>query len=203
MITFFKDDEKRTIVFLCVSLASLVISFFDIGELPIDLAWVAILLCGIPIVKGAIVGLVTEFDIKADVLVSLALIASVIIGEIFAAGEVAFIMSIGAFLEERTVKKARAGIEKLVHLSPQTARIIHNGEERIVLYEEVQAGDVLRVLAGETIAVDGIIIKGQTSVDQSVMTGEPLPVDKGEGDEVKSGTVNQFGTFDIIAQKVG
>lgn len=203
MTRFFKDKEKRTLLFLAVSFPALLISFFNIGNLPIDIAWAAILLCGIPIVKGAIVGLVTEFDIKADVLVSLALIASVIIGEIFAAGEVAFIMALGAYLEERTVAKARAGIEKLVHLTPTTARIIRNSEEIIIPAEQIKQGDILRVLAGETIAVDGRITKGQTSVDQSVMTGESMPVDKSEGDEVFSGTVNQFGTFEMIAQKVG
>ncbi|WP_018305675.1 heavy metal translocating P-type ATPase [Desulfitobacterium hafniense] len=203
MLTFFKDEEKRTILFLVLSLPALILSFFEIGSFPVDPAWIAILLCGIPIIKGAIVGLVTEFDIKADVLVSLALIAAIFIGEIFAAGEVAFIMAIGAYLEERTVAKARAGIEKLVHLTPTTARLVNNGEERIVPAEQVKVGDVLRVLAGETIAVDGIIISGQTSVNQAVMTGESLPVDKSTGDEVSSGTVNQFGTFDMQATKVG
>ncbi len=203
MIKFIQDEEKRTLFFLGVSLPALVISFFHIGNLPVDAAWIAILLCGIPIIKGAIAGLVTEFDMKADVLVSIALVASVIIGEIFAAGEVAFIMAVGAYLEERTVAKARAGIEKLVHLTPTTARLLKDGEEIIVPSEQVKPGDILRVLAGETIAVDGIITKGQTSIDQSVMTGESLPVDKSEGDEVSSGTVNQFGTFDMAARKVG
>lgn len=200
---FFKNGEKRMLLFLGISLITLIISIFDIGHLPINAAWIAIILCGIPIIKGAVVGLVTEFDIKADVLVSLALIASVFIGEIFAAGEVAFIMALGAYLEERTVAKARAGIEKLVHLTPATARVIRGGEESIIPAEQIQSGDILRVLAGETIAVDGMITKGQTSIDQSVMTGESLPVDKSEGDEVSSGTVNQFGTFEMIAQKVG
>lgn len=203
MLQFFKDDNKRTILFLAVSLVSLVISFFGAGRITVDAAWVAILLCGIPIVKGAVVGLVTAFDIKADVLVSIALIASLFIGEIFAAGEVAFIMAIGAYLEERTVAKARAGIEKLVHLTPTTARVVRGGREEIIPAEQVAFGDTLRVLAGETIAVDGVITAGQTSVDQSVMTGESLPVDKGVGDEVSSGTVNQFGTFDMAAQRVG
>ena len=195
-------NEERTMLFLVLSACSLVIGFFQIG-LPIDPVWGAVLLCGIPIVKGAIVGLITEFDIKADVLVSIALIASIAIGEIFAAGEVAFIMAVGAYLEERTVAKARAGIEKLVHLTPVTARVVRGGTEEIIPAEQVKAGDTLRVLAGETVAVDGVILKGKTSVDQSVMTGESLPVDKEEGDEVFSGTVNQFGTFDMAAQKVG
>ncbi|AFQ43912.1 heavy metal translocating P-type ATPase [Desulfosporosinus meridiei] len=203
MIKLLKDEEKRTVLFLGISFISVVISFLNVGDLPFDVAWLAILLCGIPIIKGAVVGLVTEFDIKADVLVSIALIAAVIIGEIFAAGEVAFIMAIGAYLEERTVAKARAGIEKLVHLTPTTARVARNGEEVIVSAEQVKVGDILRVLAGETIAVDGIIINGQTSVNQAVMTGESLPVDKSEGDEVYSGTVNQYGTFEMKATKVG
>lgn len=202
LLKLFKDGENRTVLFLAVSLVSIIVSFFNVGDLPINAAWVAILLCGIPTIKGAVVGLVTEFDIKADVLVSIALIASVIIGEIFAAGEVAFIMALGAYLEERTVAKARAGIEKLVHLIPTTARIVRNGEEMIVPAEQVKVGDILRVLAGETIAVDGIILNGQTSVNQAVMTGESLPVDKSTGDEVSSGTVNQFGTFDMKATKV-
>ncbi len=203
MIIFLKNEGKRTILFLTLSIPALIISFFNIGNLPIDAAWIAILLCGIPIVKGAVVGIVTEFDIKADVLVSIALIAAIFIGETFAAGEVAFIMALGAYLEERTVAKARAGIEKLVHLTPTTARVIQDGKEAILPAGQVKIGDVLRVLAGETVAVDGIILKGQTSIDQSVMTGESLPMDKSEGDEVFSGTVNQFGTFDMIAQKVG
>lgn len=203
MIDLVKNEEKRTVFFLLLSACSLVIGFFQIGNLPVDPVWVAILLCGTPIVKGAVVGLVTEFDIKADVLVSIALVASIVIGEIFAAGEVAFIMAVGAYLEERTVAKARAGIEKLVHLTPATARVVRDGTEQMIPAEQVKIGDTLRVLAGETVAVDGVILKGKTSVDQSVMTGESLPVDKEEGDEVFSGTVNQFGTFDMAAQKVG
>jgi heavy metal translocating P-type ATPase len=203
LITYLKNAEKRTVLFLILSVPALLISFFNIGKLPLDAAWVAILLCGIPIIKGAVIGLVTEFDVRADVLVSIALIASIFIGETFAAGEVAFIMALGAYLEERTVAKARAGIEKLVHLTPTTARVVRDSKEEIMPAEQVKVGNVLRVLAGETVAVDGVIIKGQTSIDQSVMTGESLPMDKGEGDEVFSGTVNQFGTFDMVAQKVG
>lgn len=194
---------KRDIVFLAISAVALVVSIFRLIPLPFDAAWVAIILCGVPILLEAIVGLVTSFDIKADVLVSIALVASVIIGEIFAAGEVAFIMQLGALLEDLTVARARAGIEKLVHLTPRTARIVRGTEEAVVPAEEVQVGDLLRVLPGETIPVDGVIVSGQTSINQAVMTGESLPVDKKAGDEVSSGTVNQFGSFDMRATKVG
>lgn len=199
---FFKDEDKRTVLFLVLSAFSLLISFLHILNFKMDIAWVAIILCGLPIVKGAIEGLITEFDIKADVLVAIALVASVSIGETFAAGEVAFIMTLGALLEERTVAKAREGIEKLVNLTPRTARIVRDGIESIIPAEEVKVSDILRVLPGETVAVDGIIIYGQTSINQSVMTGESLPVDKSVGDDVFSGTVNQFGAFDMKATKV-
>lgn len=194
---------KRDIVFLILSGLALIASMFDFLPLPFDPAWAAIILCGVPIILEAVIGLVTAFDIKADVLVSIALIASVIIGEDFAAGEVAFIMQLGGLLEELTVAKARAGIEKLVHLTPTTARILKGDSETIVPAQQVQVGDLLRVLPGETIPVDGVITTGQTSINQAVMTGESLPVDKEAGDEVSSGTVNQFGTFDMKAAKVG
>ena len=194
---------KKDIVFLVLGGLSLIISIFDLIPLPFDAAWVAIILCGVPIIMEAIIGLITAFDIKADVLVSLALIASVCIGEDFAAGEVAFIMQLGALLEDLTVAKARAGIEKLVHLTPQTARVIIGGVEKIIPAKQVKVEDIIRVLPGEIVAVDGIILSGQTSVNQAVMTGESLPVDKTVGDEVSSGTVNQFGAFEMRATKVG
>ena len=194
---------KKDIVCLIISGIALLASIFMPDLFPFDPAWAAIILCGIPIILEAVIGLVTAFDIKADVLVSLALIASIFIGEDFAAGEVAFIMQLGALLEELTVKKARAGIEKLVHLTPQTARVLHDGTETTVPAEDVNIGDILRVLPGETIPVDGIILSGQTSVNQAVMTGESMPVDKAAGDDVSSGTVNQFGAFEMKATKVG
>lgn len=194
---------KKEIMLLMISGISLLCSMLRINLLPFDLAWVAILLCGIPIILEAVEGLVTRFDIKADVLVSLALIASVCIGEIFAAGEVAVIMQLGALLEDMTVAKAREGIEKLVHLTPQTARVVKNGVERVISAEQVKKGDILRVFPGETVPVDGVILSGQTSINQAVMTGESLPVDKMVGDEVSSGTLNQFGSFEMRAERVG
>ncbi len=194
---------KRDIWFLVLSGIAVAGSLLGVDPLPFDLAWVAIVLCGLPIIGEAVVGLVTRFDIKADVLVSMALIASVSIGEIFAAGEVAFIMQLGALLEELTVARARAGIEKLVRLTPQTARLLDGEQERLVPVEQVQVGQRLRVLPGESVPVDGVIRSGQTSINQAVMTGESLPVDKGPGDEVFSGTVNQFGAFEMEASRVG
>ena len=193
---------KRDITFLVLSGIALLASILH-TPLPFDPAWVAIVLCGVPILLEAFHGLVTAFDIKADVLVSLALIASVFIGEDFAAGEVAFIMQLGALLEDLTVARARVGIEKLVKLTPRTARRLTSHGEEVIPAEEVRVGDRLRVLPGETVPVDGVITAGSTSIDQAVMTGESLPVDLGPGDAVSSGTVNQFGSFDMEATRVG
>ena len=198
---------KRDIICLALGgfslLLSLLHSRFSLYSLPFDMTWIAVALCGLPIILEAIIGLVTCFDIKADVLVSIALVASVCINEVFAAGEIAFIMQLGALLEDLTVSKARAGIEKLVRLTPQIARVITETGQSFVRIEEVQAGDMIRVLPGETIPVDGVITSGHTSINQAVMTGESLPVDKTVGDDVSSGTVNQFGAFDMKATRVG
>ncbi len=194
---------KKDVALLIISGIALALNLAKVQPLPFDIAWIAIVLCGLPIILEAIIELVTSFDIKADVLVSIALIASVCIGEEFAAGEVAFIMQIGGLLEDLTVAKARAGIEKLVHLTPQTARVVSNENEIVIPAEQVKINDIIRVLPGETIPVDGVIVSGQTSVNQAVMTGESLPVDETVGDEVSSGTVNQFGAFEMKATKVG
>ena len=194
---------KKDVMFLVLSGIALAMSLMNVNPFPFDIAWVAIVLCGLPIILEAVIGLVTSFDIKADVLVSLALIASICIHEDFAAGEVAFIMQIGAPLEDLTVAKARNGIEKLVRLTPQTARVMENGMEKIIAAADVKKGSILRVLPGETIPVDGVILTGTTSVNQSVMTGESMPIDKTVGDEVSSGTVNQYGAFEVKTVRVG
>lgn len=194
---------RRKVALLSVSGLALLMSMLGMEPLPFEISWIAIVLCGVPIVLEAVLGLATAWDIKADVLVSVALVASVIIGEDFAAAEIAFIMQLGELLEELTVARARKGIERLVRLTPATARKVEGTRDEVIPAEEVRIGDILRVLPGETIPADGVILSGHTSVNQSVMTGEPLPIDKETGDEVSSGTVNQFGTFDMKAARTG
>ncbi|MFR4364714.1 MAG: heavy metal translocating P-type ATPase [Intestinibacter bartlettii] len=199
----FKSETQKTVTFIIISSICLFMSLIQSVDelLHFNLSWVAIILCGLPIIKEAATCLYEEFDIKADVLVSLALIASVIIGEIFAAGEISVIMTIGALLEDLTVQKAKSGIENLVKLTPKQARIIRDNKEIMINEDDIEIGDIVRVIAGETIPVDGVIIKGQGSIDESIMNGESLPVDKYVGDDVLSGTINQYSTFDIKATK--
>lgn len=189
---------------LVLSAVSLVLSILDLKIFGVDLAWVAVLLCGVPIVLEALAGLFDSFDIRAGVLVSAALFASVATGEIFAAGEVAFIMQLGELLEDFTVSRARKGIARLVSLTPETANVVRSdGRVDTVPASQLSCGQVLRVLPGERVPADGVIIRGETSIDQSVMTGESLPVDKNVGDDVISGTVNLYGSFDMRAVQVG
>lgn len=197
-------DARRTLLYLLVSGAALVLSLLPVSAaLTFDPSWVAVVLCGLPILKEAAEGLFTRFDIKADVLVSMALIASVVIGETFAAGEIAWIMTIGSLLEELTVEKARTGVAELAKLSPEKARVIRDGVETVVAAGDVLTGDLVRVLPGEKIPADGILLEGATAIDESVMTGEPMPVDKKPGDELLSGTINRFGAFVMRATDVG
>lgn len=170
---------------------------------PLDPAWIAVLLCGLPIIKEAAEAMVESFDVKAGLLISLALFAAVAVKEIFAAGEVAFLMMLGELLEERTVRRSKAGLERLLGLSPQMARLIENGTEKMVPASEVKAGQMLQVRPGETIPVDGVVVRGETAVDQSAITGESLPVDRLPGDPVVSGGINRYGAVDIKASRVG
>ena len=194
-----KRNQITDIQLIIISAISLIASF----SLSLDyISWIAVLLCGIPIFKECIEGLIKEFDIKADLLVSIAIIASVIIGEVFAAGEIATIMAIGGFLEEYTVSKTQGRIEELIKMTPQVATRIKNNIEEKISVENVQVGDILKVLPGESIPTDGIIINGETSIDQSAITGESLPVDKTVNEEVYSGTINLYGSFMMRTTKI-
>lgn len=183
----------------------LVLSFFKINFI-FDPAWITIVISGIPLVYLAVYRLIYNkgiSKISSALLIVIGMIAAILIGDYFAAGEVVFIMAIGAILEDMTTEKARQGLKDLIELAPTTARVIDSSSEREILADNVKGGDILRVLAGETIPCDGIIIKGYTSIDQSVITGEYLPIDKGENDTVYCGTINKSGVIDIRATNVG
>ena len=173
----------------------------------LDPAWVTIIICGIPLVYLALTRLIYEHWVSSALLIVMAMVASIFIGEIFAAGEVCFIMALGALLEDYIVERSKQGLKDLINLKPQQGRLLinKNGKttEKIAKVEEIKIGNSLRVLPGEVIPVDGIITTGDTSVDQSVMTGESLPLDKTVGDELFAGTLNLYGAIDIEATKVG
>lgn len=189
-------------VFLAISLVLMLTE----APVAVDPAWVSVLISGSPLVYLALWRVVHNpgiSKISSALLISIAMCAALAIGDLFAAGEVAFIMAIGAILEEKTTERARKGLKQLISLAPQQGRRIVDGKEELLPVERIQIGDTLRILPGEAIPVDGEILSGETSVDQSIMTGESLPVDKGVGDSVFCGTINRFGAVDIRASKVG
>ena len=172
----------------------------------IDPAWITIIICGLPILYKAIKKIIFNKGIKkisSALLITIALISSIAIGNLFAGGEVAFIMAIGEILEEMTTERAKKGLKKLINLSPTQGRKITGNKEEIIPADKIKKDDILRILPGEKIPVDGIILNGETSIDQSIMTGESIPVDKIVNDEVFAGTINKFGSIDIKAVKVG
>lgn len=198
-------------IFLLIDLAPHLMEEFGgtpvhLRFLPFEPAWVTILISGIPLLYLAIWRIIYNrgiTKISSALLICIAMVAALSIGEMFAAGEVAFIMALGALLEDATTNRAKKGLKTLISLAPTQGRRIRDEKEELIPAEEICKGDVLRILAGETIPVDGIILTGETSVDQSVMTGESLPLDKTVGDEVFCGTINRFGAIDITATKVG
>ncbi len=177
-------------------------------EIPIyfDPAWITAVVSGVPIVYSAVRKIIKNngiSKISSTLLISIAMIASVAVGDIFAAGEIAFIMAIGEILEDKTTGRAKKGLKKLISLAPVQGRLICGVKEKMIPASDIKTGDILRILPGETVPVDGIIISGETSIDQSIITGESLPVDKGAGDGVFCGTINRFGAIDIKASRVG
>ena len=175
-------------------------------EMPVDPAWVTVIISGVPLLYLAVWRIIHNpgiSKISSALLITIAMFAAIAIGDLFAAGEVAFIMAIGAILEDMTTERAKKGLKKLISLAPTQGRRIVGGREEMIAAREIRKGDILRILPGETIPVDGNIVSGETSVDQSIMTGESLPVDKEVGESVFCGTINRFGSIDIEATKVG
>lgn len=168
----------------------------------IILALFSVAVNGLPIIWGAIKGL-AERTVNVDELVSLAIVASLLQGEFLAAAVVSFVMTIGGLIEGATSDSARKAIQSLIRISPQTATVLRDNEELTVPIEDLAVGDHVRVKPGERIPVDAVVVSGVSAVDESIMTGEPLPVDKKPGDTVLAGTLNYNGVLRAEALKVG
>lgn len=196
---------KMTIVAGIFLLIAVIFMIFHISvPIWLDPSWGAVIISGLPLVYLALIRLIREKWVSSALLITIAMVASLLIGELFAAGEVAWIMALGALLEDWTVERAKKGLKNLIDLTPQTARrVSDDGSETIVPIEEVSLQDRLRILPGEVVPVDGEIVEGTSSIDQSIMTGESLPIDKSIGDDVYCGTMNMYGAIDILATSLG
>jgi heavy metal translocating P-type ATPase len=196
---------KMTIIAGIFLFIAVVFMIFHISvPIWLDPSWGAVIISGLPLVYLALIRLIREKWVSSALLITIAMVASLLIGELFAAGEVAWIMALGALLEDWTVERAKKGLKNLIDLTPQTARrVSDDGSETIVPIEEVSLQDRLRILPGEVVPVDGEIVEGTSSIDQSIMTGESLPIDKSIGDDVYCGTMNLYGAIDISATSLG
>ena len=197
------NDFLAGVPMTIVSAVSLVISLgLKIAGItvPVDPAWIAVIVSGLPLIYLAVWRIIYNpgiSKISSALLISIAMIAAIFIGDVFAAGEVAFIMAIGAILEDKTTEHAEKGLKKLISLKPREASLVDGDNIVKINVKDLAVGNVIRILPGETVPADGVIIAGNSSVDESVMTGESLPVDKSEGDKVFCGTANRFGSMDV------
>ncbi|MBR2255423.1 MAG: cation-translocating P-type ATPase [Candidatus Methanomethylophilaceae archaeon] len=185
--------------------ASFVLPYMGVEQGSV-LAWPCIVICGYPLLYLSVWRIVYNkgiAKISSALLITIAMFAAIYIGDVFAAGEVGFIMEIGALLEDYTTKRAWKGLNDLVQLVPERAVLVKDGKETEVPVSEISVGDVVRVRPGQTIPVDGMVIVGETSVNQSALTGENLPVDKVPGDAVMSGSINTDGSIDVLVEKTG
>lgn len=193
-----------TIISIVFFILNVVLNLLKI-ETAFKPVWISIVISAFPFLVGAIKNIV-KFKIKNSLLITIAVIASVFVGEYFAAAEIAILMAIGELLEDYTVDRAKKGLNDLISSAPKKAKkLIKTNDSytvKEVPIEEIENGDIIRVMPGEIISVDGIIKEGFSSIDQSILTGESLPVDKTVGDEVFCGSMNCFGSIDIVAKDV-
>ncbi len=165
-------------------------------------SFIGAIVLGYPIVRNAIRDL-KQGVLGINELVALAVLACFVSGDYKTAGVVAFLMLIGEIIETRTAEGARASIESLIKLTPTKARRLVNGKEEEVLAKELKPGDIIRIRPGENVPADGVIITGQGSFNQANITGESLPVDKKQGDEVFAGTQNLTGMVEVKVMRAG
>lgn len=193
-----------TIISIVFFILNVVLNLLKI-ETAFKPVWISIVISAFPFLVGAIKNIV-KFKIKNSLLITIAVIASVFVGEYFAAAEITILMAIGELLEDYTVDRAKKGLNDLISSAPKKAKkLIKTNDSytvKEVPIEEIENGDIIRVMPGEIISVDGIIKEGFSSIDQSILTGESLPVDKTVGDEVFCGSMNCFGSIDIVAKDV-
>ena len=200
-----KIDKLSTLPYVVISGIFLLFSFIlMLGKIKLAFnpVWVTIFISGTPMFYYALRNITVNKKITVAVLISIAIISSIFIGEYFAAGEIAFIMALGELLEDYTIKRTNKGINRLISILPQKARIIRDNSEYSVDLEDVKIHDIVRIKEGETIPFDGTIIKGSTQIDESTINGESLPKDKLEGDIVYSGTTNGLYVIDIKVDKL-
>ena len=180
------------------------LGLFDrfVERVPWQLALAAVLVGGYPIFRNVVVAALQR-RVIAHTLMSVGAVAAMAAGEWVTAAVVVFFMRLGDFAERFTAEKARGSIRSLESMAPEEARLEREGEETTVALESVSPGDLVVVRPGERIPVDGEIVSGTATIDQSAITGEPIPVDVSEGDHVYAATIPQLGSLRVRADRIG
>jgi len=183
---------------ILISLTGFTRPFFSLDIAAI----IAVIISGIPIFRSTFFSLQRK-TITAEVAMATGMVASILIGQYLSAAVIGFFMLLAEFIDGFTKDKARAAISSLIKISPKRAVVKRDRREIEVGIDEVRHGDVVIVKSGETIPVDGAVIRGHSSVNQAPITGESMPIEKKVGDNVFAGTVNQVGTLEIKVTRVG
>lgn len=196
----FIHQNKNMLTLL--SFISIVLAFMLGGDMKNFFLIVATFIASVPISIKAFQAIkLRTFSI--ELLVTIAVIGALLIGEYVESAVVTFLFLFGAYLEGKTLQKTRSSIRELIEMAPEEATVIRNGEKVTISVDDVEIGDRIIIHPGGKIPVDGKIIIGQATINEATVTGESIPVEKKQNDEVFSGTIVDNGYIEIIAEKVG
>ena len=186
---------------LILNILAIIFHFFTENNFKFEI--IPLTIGGFVVIKSTVLATIKKRKVTAGLLVVLALIGTTYVGEYLSGSIVSFMMIFGEFLEDLTMKKTQNAVRSLIQLVPHKCRKKIGNKFEEVSIREIRPGDIIQVIAGEKIPVDGIIKNGQATINESAITGESMPVDKTTKDKVFVGTLNENGVIEILTQKIG
>ena len=188
---------------LVLNILAIIFHFFIKISLPFPFEIIPLVIGGFIVIRSTLLATIKKRKVTAGLLVVLALIGTTYVGEYLSGSIVSFMMIFGEFLEDLTMKKTQNAVRSLIKLVPHKCRKKIGDKFELVSIREVRPGDIIQVIAGEKIPVDGIINNGQATINEAAITGESMPVDKSVHDKVFVGTLNENGVIEILTEKIG
>lgn len=191
------------VTLLVLNILAILFHFFIEISLPFPFEIIPLVIGGFVVIRSTLLATIKKKKVTAGLLVVLALIGTTYVGEYLSGSIVSFMMIFGEFLEDLTMKKTQNAVRSLIKLVPHKCRKKIGDKFELVSIREVRPGDIIQVIAGEKIPVDGIINNGQATINEAAITGESMPVDKTTNDKVFVGTLNENGVIEILTEKIG
>lgn len=188
---------------LVLNILAILFHFFIKISLSFPFEIIPLVIGGFVVIRSTLLATIKKRKVTAGLLVVLALIGTTYVGEYLSGSIVSFMMIFGEFLEDLTMKKTQNAVRSLIKLVPHKCRKKIGDKFELVSIREVRPGDIIQVIAGEKIPVDGIINNGQATINEAAITGESMPVDKSVHDKVFVGTLNENGVIEILTEKIG